>query len=257
MTEREQQAKKLTEQAKESYKRIGREWTALAGIFSKVIDGQLWNVEFGSFEDWLDAVGDKKASQAYAMARTYRDLEQSVPEKALSQMTFTNAQDFARVPVARRTAAMVQDATEMPNNQFRKQLNVAVPGLALEERSYRGFQLEKSQLKIIDQALELVRERQGLITDSAALEWLCAQIVIGEGESPYYIAARLVFFTVQAQVGDVNPEATPSEVGWSAVIAVVNRLGEVFGFKRPPSKAEDPEIAVAGATSPAGSYKVQ
>jgi hypothetical protein len=191
MTEREQQAKKLTEQAKESYKRIGREWTMLAGIFAKVIDGKLWDIEYGSFEDWLDAVGDKKESQARAMANTYRELSQTVAEEVLSQMTFTNACDFAKVPAARRTVEMELGAAELPNNQYRKQLNMAVPGLALEERTYKGFFLEKSQMEVVNQALSLCRERESLATDTAALEYICSQYLIGEG--------ALVPATVQAE----------------------------------------------------------
>lgn len=171
--DRKQEAERLTTEAKDAYRQTGRWRTVLAGIYARVIDERIWDVDFDSFSDWVAVVGDDSASHAYAMADTYREAAKLIPAENLEEMTFSNARDFASVPESKRTAKMAKDAVTMPNNRYRASLNTAVPGLALEQRRYKGFQLDESQAELVERTIREIRERESLKTDSAALEWLC------------------------------------------------------------------------------------
>ena len=179
---REQEARKLTEQAKELNLLIGRTWVKLAAIYKRVVDEKLWNVQYDSFGDWLAKVGDKGESQAYSLVATYRDLEEPVPEEAMERMTISNARDLTNIPAAKRTAALVKAGAEQTNNEFRETLNKAVPGIALEQKSYKGFQLEKSQKEMVMRAINFARHKEEIESDEGALEFICAQYLISEGE---------------------------------------------------------------------------
>jgi len=229
---REQEARRLTQKAKESYQRIGREWTALAGIYKRVIDWHLWDVDFDSFDSWLAAVGDKASSQAYSMARTYGDLRETVPEKTLNQMTLANARDFAKVPVARRTADLAQAATEMPNNQYREALNKAIPGIALESVSYKGFQLDVSQRKLLMEAVELARSKYDLETESAAIELIAQQFLSEEGEEKHFRAAEIVSAIVEDAINPQALSAPPEPRAWGDILEAVRNMRTIFGFEK-------------------------
>ena len=176
-----EKARKLTEEAKQSYLRMGREWTKQARIFSIVKKEELWNVDFKSFSEWAKAVANKGHSQAYSMADTYDKLKDSIPEEELRNMPFDNACDFAEVPESKRTPELAKAAAELPNNLYRRKLNKDVPGVSLEEKLYKGFQLEKTFYDLADHVFADIRQKHGVTTDVGAFEWLIADYAVREG----------------------------------------------------------------------------
>ena len=242
---RDQEARKLTKEAKQCYLQRERTSTRLAEIYQQVIDDELWNVQYENFEGWLEAVGDHKASQAYAMARTYRELKKTVPKVALDKMPFVNARDLTEVPEARRTADMIKDATELTNNQLRERLNIAVPGLSLEKRNYRGFQVEESAGVMLDKALKLAKEKYEVETDSGAIEIIAGQFLSAEAETPQYSSAKAVVETVEESINPDDAGAPPTGQGWYSVLVMVRRMARVFGFpeRRVMAKAQPVPVA--------------
>lgn len=229
---RKEEAEKLTDDAKELNLLIGRSWVALASIYKRFVDDKLWReLGFTGFPEWLAAVGDKSESQAYAMAATYRDLSETIPEPALAQMTMANARDLAKLPAKDRTAELVEAGTKMPNNQYREALNKAKPGIALEQTKYKGFQLEESAHDMVMRAIALAKRLEGVESDSGALEVVCSHFLASEGQESHYDAAKATVETVEQQIDPENLSAPPDKKGWGQILTMVRRMSRVFGFR--------------------------
>jgi hypothetical protein len=230
---REQEAKKLTEKAKELNRSIGRSSLALGGVYKLVDEGKLFKeAGFDSFEEWLAEVGDLKRSQAYSLIGTYRELQETIPEEAIETMQLNNARDLVKVPAKKRTAALVRAASEMSNKNFREEVEKVQPGLALEERGYKGFQLDASQRLVVNQAINLARQKENLETDGAALELVCSQFLAAEGETPQYVAAKTVADTVESAIDTGDLAKPPEPTMWGVILTAVERMETVFGFKK-------------------------
>ena len=237
---REQRAREKTKRAKELYLLIGRSWTELAALYKEVVDDSLWDVEFASFAEWCEAVGDQGESQAYKMVRTYRELEKDLPEKVIGQMTLANAQDLIKVPANKRTAEDVEAAMHMPNRQFRERLNKQHPGIALEPTSYKGFPLEASALKVVNQAINMAREQQGFDSDSAAIEYICAQFRMNEGEPAVQVkAAQRLHDAIENSIDPQYPGKPPGDLLWAEVLVADDEMAKIFGFRRRTVRVEE------------------
>jgi hypothetical protein len=235
MTEREQEARKLTEKARELNLLIGRSSMILGGVYMRVAEGKLWReAGFVSFEAWLVDVGDLRRSQAYALIDVRRELEGTVPEQEINRMPYNNARDLTKVPERKRTTEMIAAACELPNRKFREYANAKVPGgLHLDEKDYKGFVLHAGALKVVEQAIALAREQEHLETDGAALEFICAQYLAGEPESPQYRAARQLVEKVQDKVDGVR---VPKVQEWGEILKLVSAMQDAFRFEEDKSK---------------------
>lgn len=228
---RKQQAVKLTDDAKALNLLIGRTWVALAAIYKQMRDDRLFEeVGYESFPDWLAAVGDVGRSQAYGMIQTYEDLKETLPDDAIAQMTMANARDLTKIPATERTATLVEAATRMPNNEYRQELNQANPGIALEQRSYMGFQLELTVYEMARRALTLAKGEDDVDTDAAAFEVIISHYLSSGGDTPQYRAAKAVVETVEEIIDPGNLGAPPDAEGWGSVLVVVRRMARIFGF---------------------------
>jgi hypothetical protein len=185
MTEQEREEiereEELYTEAKECHLVKGRQDTRLAEIYREVIDNKLWRHRCRDLPEWLEAVGDHKQSQAYAMASVEREFADTIPANVMEKIPYVNLRDLREVPESKRTAEMMQAATKLTNNQLRETLNKAVPGLALEQKNYIGFQLEKSALELIEKTIKFIKEREDIGTNAGALEYIVSQFCISEG----------------------------------------------------------------------------
>jgi hypothetical protein len=77
-------------------------------------------------------------------------------------------------------------------------------------------------------------EREELKTETAALEWLCAQVMAGDPESPHYKAARPLYRAIEDAL-DPNRES-PEARKWARIVVLAAEMGEVFGFEKKPAK---------------------
>jgi hypothetical protein len=236
-----EKARDRTKRAKESYLRGEREGTIQAEIYAEVIDEDLWDVDFKSLEEWLAAIGKHGVSQAYAMARNFREGSKFIPTETLSEIPYVNLRDVLEVPESKRTAEMVQDAKDLTNNQLRETLNKAVPGLALEQRNYKGFPLEESERDVVMRAINLAKAKEEIKSESTALEYICQQYLSAEGDTPHFRAAQAVMETAEEQINPENLSAPPDAIGWGAVLVSIRRMARVFGF---------PEKRVMGKSDP-------
>lgn len=241
-----EKAKSLTKEARELNLSIGRSSLALGKIYKQVHDEKLFTeVGYETFEAWGQGVGDLGRSQMFSVIQTYTELrDSSIPEEAIAMLPLTNARDLLKIPLRKRTVALVQMATSMSNKEFRAELEKSTPGLTLEARSYRGFQLEESQRLVVNQAINLARQKENLESDSSALELICAQFLASEGDAPQYIAAKMVVDTIESAIDPGNLAKPPDSITWGTILTVVERMEIVFGFKkrampRAPAKAAE------------------
>jgi hypothetical protein len=172
----------LTRKAKESNLLIERTSLALGKIYAQVTSGAppLYKLRFSTFEAWLDEVGDHRASQAYLLREQYLQLKDFLPDHVIERMPLNNARDFLKLPESKRTEAVAEKACEQTNRKFRTTLNQIQPGLALEDKTYKGFVMDANVRPVIEQAITLAKERHGLTTDADALEYICAQFIARE-----------------------------------------------------------------------------
>jgi len=231
MKDKETLAGELTREAIELNLLIGRTWVRLARIYKQVVDDELWKFSYASFQAWLVRVGDKGLSQAYSMIGIYRDLSETLAESVIEKMTMANARDLTEVPASKRTADDVEAATRLTNNEYRRNLNLAHPGITLEPRTYKSFQFEESQLALVNQAIALAREKNGIGTDGGAMEHICQQFLAAEGEERHARAAQIVTNTVEGMIDPGDLSRPPDSVGWGTILGVVENMAKVFGFK--------------------------
>lgn len=238
---RKEEAEKLTSDARSLVLLAGRTWTAYAAICERMIEEELYTeVGFNNFPEWCAAVGDKSAPASYAYARTYSELKKTISEPAIAQMTMSNAIDLAKVPESKRTADLAEKATHMPNNQFRLEVNKVTP-IALEQRLYKGFQLDASAEAMVKRAIKLA-EKDGAQGESEALEVICAAYLASEEQDTHYRAAKSLVDIIEESVNAEKFSDPPDRKAWAYVVATSRRVARVFGFKERrvmPSKAEE------------------
>jgi hypothetical protein len=228
---RKEEAKQLTEQAREHVLLAGRSWTAYAAICARMIEEKLYEeIGFETFGAWCDEVGGKSASQSYDMAKTYTELKETIPEPAIAQMTIENARDLTQIPARQRTADVVEKGTRMKNREFRKALNVVVPDLHLEETGYKGFKLDKSALRMSEQAIALAKKELGIEDDAGAYEAICSYFLAGNGQDEHYRATKALVDVIEEQIDPEKLSAPPDKKGWASVLVTARRAARVFGF---------------------------
>ncbi|HVN82276.1 MAG TPA: hypothetical protein VMW38_25045 [Terriglobia bacterium] len=239
--DRKAEAIKLTDEAKALVLLAGRTWTAYAAICERMIEEKLYEeIGYENFGAWCEAVGDKSAPASYAYARTYSELKKTIAEPAIAQMTMSNAIDLAKVPESKRTADLARMATEMPNNQFRREINKVVP-IALEQRSYKGFQLDASAAEVLRKAMKLA-EQEGAESEAEQIEAISSSYLASEGQDSHYKATKALVEVIEEQVNADKPSQPPDRKGWASILVISRRAARIFGFAERrvmPAKSAD------------------
>jgi hypothetical protein len=172
---RKQEAEKLTREVKELNQVIGRSWLARGKIYRRMIEAKLWpEVGYETLDEWLEAVGDVKKSQAYDLSNLYSELEATAPPDSVAKMTANNARIYTKLPDSqRRDAANLAAAEEMTEPKFRQYVQTRYPDLKIESSDYITFKVQATARIVIEQALKLAEEQFEAPTRGAALEYLC------------------------------------------------------------------------------------
>jgi hypothetical protein len=181
---RQQEARKLTDDAKKLVLQMGRTHLALGKIFSRVRDGKFYKeAGYESFADWAQAVADIGRSWAYTLADLYTEVEATVPAEAIPTITVENAKLLVKLPENKRSdPTTLAAAQEMTGSEFHDYVDKAHPGLHIEKRHHETYWLSDDDHKIVEMAIKLAMARYGMATKSEALAKICEDFLNSEGE---------------------------------------------------------------------------
>jgi hypothetical protein len=145
---------------------------------------QYWRLEkLKSFDEFLEKRFADSRRKAYYLMTIHEHLTR-VPKQQLREMGWTKAREL--VKVARKDGAdfvcapWVHKAKELPKEQFRREVERHLTGKETESWEIIYFKLYKSQLPVVEKALETAALMLG--TDRSrgyCLEMICADFLAG------------------------------------------------------------------------------
>ena len=170
------------EKAKEQEK--DSRFVELGEYLCEVRSKQYWRLEgLKSFDDFLEKRFPDSRRKAYYLMTIHEHLTR-VPKPQLREIGWTKAREL--VKVARRDgpefacAPWVHKARQLPKEQFRRAVERHLTGKETESWEIIYFKLYKSQLPVVEKALETAGLMLG--TDKSrgyCLEMICADFLAG------------------------------------------------------------------------------
>jgi len=156
----------------------------LGRYLCEVRAGQYWRLEkMKSFDDFLERRFPDSRRKAYYLMAIHENLTR-VPKQQLREIGWTKAREL--VKVARRegqrfeSAPWVHKAQELPKEEFRREVERHLTGRNTEASELLYFRLFKSQLAVIEQALETASLMLGSDKSRGyCLEMICADFLAG------------------------------------------------------------------------------
>ena len=170
------------ERSKEQEKDV--RFVELGKYLCEVRAKQYWRLEkLKSFDEFLEKRFADSRRKAYYLMTIHEHLTR-VPKPQLREMGWTKAREL--VKVARKDGAefvcapWVHKAKQLPREQFRREVERHLTGKETEAREIIYFKLYKSQLPVVEKALETAALMLG--TDRSrkyCLEMICADFLAG------------------------------------------------------------------------------
>jgi hypothetical protein len=146
--------------------------------------GQYWRLDkMKSFDEFLERRFPDSRRKAYYLMAIHEHLTQ-IPKQQLKEVGWTKATELAKV--ARREGERFDSATWMhkaqvlPKDAFKREVERHLTGRETEASELLYFKLYKSQLPVVEQALETAALMLG--TDKSrgyCLEMICADFLAG------------------------------------------------------------------------------
>jgi hypothetical protein len=186
------------EQRKEAEK--DTRFVELGRYLCEVRAGQYWRMEkLKSFDEFLERRFPESRRKAYYLMSIH---EQLPPEakRQLKQVGWTKGLELAKL--ARRKngqefdcATWLHKARELPKEEFRREVEKELTGKESEPSEIIYFKLYKSQIAVVEQAIETAAQMLG--TDKSrgyCLEMICADFVAGanlDGDQPQILLSSL------------------------------------------------------------------
>jgi hypothetical protein len=175
----------------------------LGRYLCEVRSGQYWRVEnVKSFDEFLQRRFPESRRKAYYLMSIHEHLPPQA-RKELKEVGWTKGLELAKV--ARRDgqefdcATWLHKAREMPKEEFKQEVEKELTGREIEPWGIVYFKLYKSQIPIVEQAIETAALMLG--TDKSrgyCLELICADFLAGanlENENPeVLLQSALRFF---------------------------------------------------------------
>jgi hypothetical protein len=172
----------------------------LGRYLCEVRAGQYWRLEnLKCFDDFLERRFPESRRKAYYIMSIHEHLPRQVrPE--LNQIGWTKAAELVKVARSDgqqfESAAWLHKARELPRGEFKREVEKHLTGKDTEPYDLVTFKLYKSQLPVVEQALETA----GLMLGSDksrgyCLEMICADFLAGahaDGGSPDVLLRSLV-----------------------------------------------------------------
>src|SRR5437868_4783927 len=157
----------------------------LGGYLCEVRAGQYWRLEnLKSFDEFLERRFPESRRKAYYLMSIHEHLPPQV-KRELKQVGWTRGLELAKLARGRDgqefdCATWLHKAREMPKDEFRREVEKELTGKETEPWEIVYFKLYKSQIPVIEQALETAALMLG--TDKArgyCLEMICADFLAG------------------------------------------------------------------------------
>jgi len=175
----------------------------LGRYLCEVRAGQYWRVEkLASFDDFLERRFPESRRKAYYLMSIHEHLPPQA-RRELKTVGWTKGLELAKL--ARRDgqrfdcATWLHKAHEMPKEEFKQEVEKELTGREIEPAEIIYFKLYKSQIPVIEQAIETAALMLG--TDKSrgyCLEMICADFLAGanleNGNSRVLLQSVLRFF---------------------------------------------------------------
>ena len=156
----------------------------LGRYLCEVRAGQYWRLDnLKSFDEYLEKKFPESRRKAYYLMAIHEQLPK-VPKTDLRLMGWTKARELAKVARRERQsfdcAPWVHKAQELPREEFKREVEKYLTGKESEPWELLYFKVYKSQLPVIERALETAALMLG--TDKSrgyCLEMICADFLAG------------------------------------------------------------------------------
>jgi len=161
----------------------------LGQYLCEVRSGQYWKLEnLTSFDEFLEKRFPESRRKAYYLMAIHESLTR-IPKPRLREVGWSKAAEMAKV--ARRDgkafdcATWLHRAKELPKEEFKREVERHLTGKETEPWELLYFKVYKSQLPVIEQALETASRMLG--SDKSRgyiLEMICADFLAGANLDP-------------------------------------------------------------------------
>jgi len=156
----------------------------LGRYLCEVRSGQYWRVDnLRSFDEFLERKFPESRRKAYYLMAIHEHLPR-IPKAELRSMGWTKARELAKVVRREQQgfdcAPWVHKARELPREEFKREVERHLTGKETEPWEILYFKAYKSQLPVIESALEAAALMLG--TDKSrgyCLEMICADFLAG------------------------------------------------------------------------------
>ena len=156
----------------------------LGRYLCEVRAGQYWRVEkLASFDDFLERRFPESRRKAYYLMSIHEHLPPQA-RKELKEVGWTKGLELAKV--ARRDgqgfdcATWLHKARQMPKEQFKQEVEKELTGKESEPSEMIYFKLYKSQIPVVEQAIETAARMLGSDKSRGyCLEMICADFLAG------------------------------------------------------------------------------
>jgi hypothetical protein len=174
----------------------------LGRYLCEVRAGQYWRVEnLKSFDDFLERRFPESRRKAYYLMSIHENLPPQV-RKELKEIGWTKGRELAKLARAEGQrfvcAPWVHKARSMPREEFKREVEKELTGRETEPHEIIYFKIYKSQVPVIEQALETAALMLG--TDKSrgyCLEMICADFLAGanlENRNPEILLQSIIRF---------------------------------------------------------------
>jgi hypothetical protein len=190
------------EQRKEAEK--DTRFVELGRYLCEVRAGQYWRMEkLNSFDEFLQRRFPESRRKAYYLMSIHEHLPPPV-RRELKHIGWTKGLDLAKLARQKNgqkfdCATWLHKARELPKEEFRREVEKELTGKDTEPSELVYFKLYKSQIPVIEQAIETAASMLG--TDKSrgyCLEMICADFLAGatiDGSNPdLLLHSQLRFF---------------------------------------------------------------
>src|SRR5271165_1715480 len=171
----------------------------LGKYLCEVRAGQYWRLEnLKSFDDFLNNRFPESRRKAYYLMSIHENLPPQV-RKQLKQVGWTKGVELAKL--ARKQGEQFESATwlhkarHMPKEEFRREVEKELTGLDSEPAELIFFKVYKSQIPVIEQAIETAALMLGSDKSRGyCLEMICADFLAGahvDGSNPEVLLQSL------------------------------------------------------------------
>jgi len=156
----------------------------LGRYLCEVRAGQYWRVDnVRTFDEFLERKFPESRRKAYYLMAIHEHLPR-IPKAELRSMGWTKARELAKVARRERKdfdcAPWVHKAQEMPREEFKREVERHLTGKETEPWEILYFKAYKSQLPVIEQALETAALMLGSDKSRGyCLEMICADFLAG------------------------------------------------------------------------------